>query len=251
MPAFGLLWLLSSVLSGCDRGPEPAATSSTATEPTQLRDGIGVRAGQDVTGQPGRSQAPASDSRPVIVAFGDSLTAGFGVAPESSYPAQLQQRLDESGYRVRILNAGVSGETSAGALRRVEWVLKARPRLVIVEFGGNDGLRGVDLAQTRENLDAMVARFKAAGVGVIVAGMKLPPNYGADYTERFVRMYGEVAAAHGATLMPFFLEGVAGLPSLNQADGIHPTEAGYRMIVENVLKVLQPQLDRAVVTGSP
>lgn len=256
------LCLVAALLSGmgmlaaCDRSPE--SSSSTPPHPAELtrpRDGIGVRSGVDVTGQPGRmsppmAQAPVVDERPVILAFGDSLTAGLGVSPEESYPAQLQRRMDEAGYRYRVMNAGVSGETTAGAMRRIEWALKSRPSIVIIEFGGNDGLRGLDLRQTRENLESIMRRFQQAGVTVVLAGMRLPPNYGQDYIDQFARLYADLAKASGVTFMPFFLEGVAGQPSLNQADGIHPTGAGYRIIADRLLKVLAPHLTVGATSGS-
>lgn len=184
------------------------------------------------------------DPRPRIVAFGDSLTAGLGVSADESYPAQLQRRLDELQYRYRVINAGVSGETTAGGLRRVSWVLKSRPELVILELGGNDGLRGLSLDQTRDNLDRIIQRLRQAGVKVVLAGMKLPPNYGKDYTAGFEAMYAALARKHRIPLIPFFLEGVAASATLNQADGIHPTKEGYRVIVEELLKTLIPLLDR-------
>ncbi|HSA65065.1 MAG TPA: arylesterase [Nitrospira sp.] len=187
--------------------------------------------------------AVADDDRPRIVAFGDSLTAGLGVAQEEAYPARLQRRLDERGLRYRVINAGVSGDTTAGGLRRVDWVLKSRPEFVILELGGNDGLRGLNLQQTKANLAEIVQRCQAASVKVILAGMKLPPNYGADYIKGFEAIYPALAKQYRLTLIPFFLEGVAGSTSLNQADGIHPTSEGYRIIADKVLKTLAPLLN--------
>ena len=187
--------------------------------------------------------AVADDDRPRIVAFGDSLTAGLGVAQEEAYPARLQRRLDERGLRYRFINAGVSGDTTAGGLRRVDWVLKSRPEFVILELGGNDGLRGLNLQQTKANLAEIVQRCQAASVKVILAGMKLPPNYGADYIKGFEAIYPALAKQYRLTLIPFFLEGVAGSTSLNQADGIHPTSEGYRIIADKVLKTLAPLLN--------
>ncbi len=186
--------------------------------------------------------ADAPERPPKIVAFGDSLTAGLGVAPEQTYPSQLQQRLDGSGYRVKVVNAGVSGETSAGGLRRVDWILKSDPSLVILELGGNDGLRGVDPDQTRGNLEQIIQRFQSADIPVVLAGMKLPPNYGEDFTRRFAAMYPDLARTYGLHYMPFFLEDVALNDHLTQADGIHPTGEGYRVIVDNLLPVLEPIL---------
>jgi acyl-CoA thioesterase-1 len=188
------------------------------------------------------SKAVADDDRPRIVAFGDSLTAGLGVPAEEAYPAQLQHRLDEQGIRYRVINAGVSGETTAGGLRRVEWVLKSRPHVVLLELGANDGLRGLNLEQTKTNLERIIQRCQEASVTVILAGMKLPPNYGADYTKGFEAIYPALAKQYGLTLIPFFLDGVAGSSTLNQADGIHPTREGYRIIADKVLEQIKPLL---------
>jgi acyl-CoA thioesterase-1 len=182
----------------------------------------------------------AGDTRPRIVAFGDSLTAGFGVGGDDAYPAQLQRQLDELDHHYRVVNAGVSGDTTAGGLRRVTWVLAGKPEIVILELGANDGLRGLSLEQTKSNLGSIIHQLQQAGVMVILAGMKLPPNYGQDYTKGFEAIYPALAKQYRIPLIPFFLEGVAGSPVLNQADGIHPTKAGYRIIVEQVLKTLAP-----------
>jgi acyl-CoA thioesterase-1 len=184
----------------------------------------------------------ASDTRPRIVAFGDSLTAGLGVQVGESYPAQLQRRLDDLKYPYRVINAGVSGDTTAGGLRRVPWILKNEPELVILELGANDGLRGLSVDQTKSNLRQIVTQLKEAGAAVVLAGMKLPPNYGEDYTTRFEAIYPALAQEYHLPLIPFFLEGVGGASSLNQADGIHPTKEGYEIVVEQVLKVLKAVL---------
>ena len=186
--------------------------------------------------------ADAVDNRPRIVAFGDSLTAGLGVATEDTYPARLQRRLDEQGLRYRVINAGVSGDTTAGGLRRVEWVLKSHPDMVILELGGNDGLRGLNVQETKANLEQIIQRCQEASVTVVLAGMKLPPNYGADYTKAFEAIYPALAKRYRVLLIPFFLDGVAGSASLNQADGIHPTSEGYRIITEKVLEQITPLL---------
>jgi acyl-CoA thioesterase-1 len=172
------------------------------------------------------------------------LTAGFGVSPNDSYPAQLQRGLDRAGYRYRVINAGVSGDTTTGGVRRVDWVLKSRPEIVIVELGANDGLRGLAIDQIRANLGRIIERLQGAGVTVLLAGMKLPPNYGADYTTRFAAMYDELARTYRVTYMPFFLKGVGARAALNQADGIHPTGEGYGVIVENLLPMLEPLLQK-------
>lgn len=189
------------------------------------------------------SVAVADDDRPRIVAFGDSLTAGLGVAAEEAYPARLQRRLDEQGLRYRVINAGVSGDTTAGGVRRVDWVLKSRPVLVILELGGNDGLRGLNLDETKANLERIIKRCQDASVTVILAGMKLPPNYGTEYTKGFEAIYPALAKQYRLTLIPFFLDGVAGSASLNQADGIHPTSEGYRIIADKVLETVKPLLN--------
>ena len=187
---------------------------------------------------------PGTAAERVIVAFGDSLTAGLGVTPEDSYPARLQARLRAEGYDYRVVNAGASGDTTAGGLRRVDWALKNGPDIVIVALGANDALRAQDLAGVRANLDAMVARFQKAGARVLVAGMEVPPNYGARYAADLRRLYADVARQRKAAFMPFLLDGVAGNPRLNQPDGIHPTAEGYRIVVEHLWPHLEPMLRR-------
>ena len=185
-----------------------------------------------------------ADDPPRIVAFGNSLTAGLGVAVQDAYPAQLQRLLDAKGLRYRVINAGVSGDTTAGGLRRVDWVLKSRPQIIILELGANDGLRGLSLQQTKTNLERIIQQCRGAQVTVVLAGMKLPPNYGVEYTNGFESIYPALAREYRLTLIPFFLEGVAGSSALNQADGIHPTSEGYRIIVEKIFKTVKPLLGR-------
>ncbi|MBF0191144.1 MAG: arylesterase [Magnetococcales bacterium] len=181
---------------------------------------------------------------PVILCLGDSLTAGFGVPPGADYPALLQRRLQEHGHPHRVVNAGLSGDTTAGALRRLEWSLRSKPTIAIVVLGANDGLRGLDLADMKHNLLAITTRLRQSGVSLLLlGGMRLPPNYGAGHDTRFQAIYPEVAAESAAVLIPFFLEGVAGKPGLNQSDGIHPTEAGYQVVLENVWRHLAPRLE--------
>lgn len=188
------------------------------------------------------AERPAAPS--TIVAFGDSLTAGFGVSVEDAYPARLERRLREQGYTYRVINAGVSGDTTAGGLRRVDWVLKNRPRIVILELGANDGLRGLPPTQTRDNLAQIIERLHAADVTVILAGMRVPPNYGDEYAAAFAAIFPELAARYGLSLIPFFLDGVAADPALNQGDGIHPTAEGYAVIVDRIWPVIRPLLKR-------
>jgi acyl-CoA thioesterase I len=185
---------------------------------------------------------PDHDPRPVIVAYGDSLTAGQGVRPDMNYPAKLQAKLDAAGYRYRVVNAGVSGDTSSQGLNRVQSVVALRPAIVIVEFGANDGLRGMPAETTAQNLAAIVSRLQSAGAKVVLAGMQIPPNYGPQYTSAFRRVFPDVAKKYKAALIPFFLDGVGGRQELNQDDGIHPTAEGYDVVVENVWKVLRPLL---------
>jgi acyl-CoA thioesterase-1 len=185
----------------------------------------------------------AASAEPVILCLGDSLTEGFGVAPEHSFPSLLERRLRAAGRpEARVINAGISGSTSASAAARLRWQLRAEPDLLILALGANDGLRGVDLSTTRRNLDEAIALASSAGVRVVLAGMKLPPNYGPAYTRGFESLFPELARQHGIPLIPFLLEGVAARPELNLADGIHPNARGYERVVENVLAVLLPLL---------
>jgi len=152
--------------------------------------------------------------------------------------------LDATGYAYRVVNAGVSGDTTAGGVRRVSWALKSKPTIVILELGANDGLRGLSLNETKANLERIIQQFQQASVTVVLAGMKLPPNYGQDYTNGFEALYQAIAKQYRLTLIPFFLDGVAVSSTLNQADGIHPTGEGYRLIVEKVFPTLKPLLER-------
>jgi acyl-CoA thioesterase I len=178
----------------------------------------------------------------VVVALGDSLTAGLGVAADEAFPARLQARLRAEGYDYRVVNAGVSGDTTAGGLRRVDWALRAHPDVVIVALGANDGLRGQSPQAIRANLEEIVERLQASGARVLLVGMRLPPNYGAEYTKEFEAVFPAVARRAKIALMPFLLDGVAADPRLNQADGIHPTAAGQQMIADRLWPYLRPLL---------
>jgi acyl-CoA thioesterase-1 len=180
--------------------------------------------------------------RPRIVALGDSLTAGLGLDPRDAYPALLQRRIDDAGFGYEVVNAGVSGETSAGGLRRIDWALEGDVRILIVALGGNDALRGLPVEQLQQNLSAIIERAQGRGIKVILAGMEAPPNFGAAYTAGFRQTYRDVASKHKATLVPFLLDGVAGLSNMNQPDGIHPTAAGARQVAENIWTALEPML---------
>ena len=196
-----------------------------------------------VVAMPGTADARAVEDR-VIVVLGDSLTAGLGVAADEAYPALVQARLRREGFAYRVVNAGVSGDTTAGGLRRLDWVLRSRPAIVIVALGANDGLRGLPVAAMRDNLVAIVTRLRGAGARVLLAGMRMPPNYGDAYTRAFAETFARVARQTGVALLPFLLDGVAGDPALNQPDGIHPNAAGQRVVAETVWRALRPLLER-------
>jgi len=187
--------------------------------------------------------AQAEEAPLTVLCLGDSLTEGFGLDPEQAYPAVLEQRLHAQGYRhVSVVNAGISGSTSASAVRRLKWQMRADPDVLILELGANDGLRGVPVEETRKNLAAAIALAKEKGARVLLAGMKMPPNYGPKYTRDFERVFVELGEGSGVKLIPFFLDGVAGVSRLNLPDGIHPTAEGYRIVVENLLPHLLPLL---------
>lgn len=179
-------------------------------------------------------------TRPRIVVLGDSLTAGLGLAPSQAYPALLQQRLAGSGLDYDVINAGVSGDTSAGGLARLDWALEGRVRILVVALGANDALRGLATDQLERNLAAIIERATARGIVVVLAGMEAPPNWGPEYTRAFHRVYPTLAARYHAPLVPFLLAGVAGIERLNQQDGIHPTAEGDRIIADTLWAVLEP-----------
>jgi acyl-CoA thioesterase-1 len=186
---------------------------------------------------------PAStDTRPVIVAFGDSLTAGYGADPGKSFPDFLQRDLNAAGLKWRVVNLGVSGNTTMDALSRLRHVLAQKPRITIVEFGGNDGLRGLPIETTRANLEQVVQALQGAGSKVLLAGMTLPPNYGPDYIKPFQQIYVDLATKDKLARIPFLLEGVATHPDLMQQDGIHPTAEGNEIVAKTVMQYLKPLL---------
>jgi acyl-CoA thioesterase-1 len=237
------LSLCGLALEGCETKENPDEISSQlAFGVEKQHDDRSQFSHQTVTPQQAGIHGP-QESWPRIVAFGDSLTAGYGLSSDESYPALLQERLIEANYHYKVINAGVSGDTTAGGLRRLDWVLKSRPTIVILELGGNDGLRGHPLDDTYANLEKIIQRLKAEGVAILLAGMKIPPNYGEAYTSEFSMMYEKLAKKYDVTLMPFFLEDVAARPTLTQADGIHPTAEGYQIIVANLLESLAPLLE--------
>ena len=191
------------------------------------------------------SPAPSvSADRPAVVFLGTSLTAGLGLEPEQAYPALIQRKIDSAGLEFRVVNAGVSGETSAGARRRVDWLLRQPVAVLVLETGANDGLRGLPPDSLRANIQAVFDEAKTISPlpKLLLVGMRLPPNYGREYTERFEAVYREIARENGAELVPFLLDGVGGVPRLNQADGIHPTAEGQQVMAETVWRVLEPLL---------
>jgi acyl-CoA thioesterase-1 len=179
-----------------------------------------------------------------IVFLGTSLTAGLGLDPEEAYPALVQRKIDSAGFKYTVVNAGESGESSAGAVRRIDWILRQTPAILVLETGANDGLRGQDPDSLRTNIQTIIDRVRqrSPSTRIILAGMEALPNLGADYTRRFHQVYPAVASANRIPLIPFLLEGVAGVDSLNQQDGIHPSEAGARIVADNVWKVLRKEL---------
>lgn len=180
-----------------------------------------------------------------IIAFGDSLIAGYGLPAADAFPARLERALRDAGYRVRIENAGVSGDTTAGGRARLAWVLADRPDALLLCLGANDALRGIDPALTRSNLDAMLTTLAQRDIPVLFAGMKAPRNLGQDYAQAFDRLYPALAEAHDVVFHPFFLEGVATVPALNQGDGIHPNAEGVAVIVDSILPAVERLIARA------
>ena len=224
----GLVALVCLLAAGC-RG-EPAKPPSEASK---------AAAAATIPADP-----DAPPARPRIVAFGDSLTVGLGLLEQEAYPALLQQKIDEAGYEFEVVNAGVSGDTSAGGLRRLDWALQGDVRVLIVSFGGNDGLRGLPIGQMKENLSQIIDKARERDVIVILAGMEAPPNFGQEYATQFRQAFREVALAKRALFIPFLLNNVAGKPELNQADGIHPNQQGTQIVADTVWSVLQPLLDQ-------
>jgi acyl-CoA thioesterase I len=215
-----------SGLSGCDRaGEEPRAASVAAANGAE---------------------------RPAVVFLGTSLTAGYGLEPEEAYPALLQKRIDSAGLNYRVVNAGVSGETSAGARRRIDWLLREPVRVLVIETGANDGLRGLSADSLRANIQAMLDRARALKPAprLVLVGMRIPPNYGQAYSRQFETIYPELAKANGAELVPFLLQDVGGVAALNQPDGVHPTAQGQRRMAETVWRVLEPVLREAEKAGT-
>lgn len=215
-----MITVMLFLLSGCGGDKEPAGSGQAPSAPA------------------------AAAVEGVIVAVGDSLTAGYGLSEEAAYPALLERRLRDAGYPFKVINAGISGETSSGTRSRIDWIMTLTPDIVILETGANDGLRGIDPALTRENVDAIVAELNRRGVVVVLAGMKMVKNMGPAFTVAFEEIYPAVARTRNVILVPFFLEGVAGDQTLNQSDGIHPTAKGYEKVVDVVLPYAIEAIER-------
>lgn len=218
--------------------------------------GRGDRSDAGESRQPGESRAAAATedrsappARPKIVALGDSLTAGYGLVESQSYPAVLQELIDRGGYEYDVVNAGVSGDTSAGGLRRLDWTLDGHVRVLIVALGANDGLRGLSVDEMKQNLTTIIRRAREQNVVVILAGMEAPPNYGQEYAAAFRQAFRDVAQQERVLFVPFLLDKVAGQSALNQSDGIHPNERGARAVADTVWRVLRPLLDQLAATS--
>ena len=206
-------------------------------------DGAPARAGTTAREYPPGEASPRAAERPRIVILGDSLTAGLGLPTDEAYPARLQDRIDRGGWAVEVVAAAVSGDTTAGGVRRLAWALEGDVRLLIVALGGNDALRGLPVEQMRDNLVAIVDEAARRGVHVLLAGMEAPPNFGPGYASNFRTVFRDLAASRELTYVPFLLEGVAGMPELNQADGIHPNAEGAERVAAHLWVALEPLLD--------
>ena len=222
-------------LAACERAPAPAPIPAATPKPAE------APASPLPPASP-RSASSQSQEAPVVLFLGDSLTAGFGLSLEQSYPSLLQKRLEAEGYPHRVVNAGVSGDTSAGGVARLDWLLRQRVDVMVVALGGNDGLRGQSTEALERNLGQIIERVQGRGIQVLLAGMRMPANYGADYTQRFAAVYPRLAKQYRVALLPFLLEGVAADPRLNQGDGIHPNALGAQKVADTVWNSLKPLL---------
>ena len=198
----------------------------------------------NTTQQAPAARSPKVSARPRIVVLGDSLTAGLGLPVEEAYPSLLQQRVDASGFNYEVVNAGVSGDTSAGGLSRLDWALEGDVRVLIVALGGNDALRALPADELKQNLSRIIERAQARHIDVVLAGMEAPPNFGRDYIVTFHQVYPSLASHYHVAFLPFLLDGVAGDVALNQRDGIHPTAQGARIVADNVWTALKPILEQ-------
>ena len=233
---FGWRWAATVAIAACLSACGQASAPGAQAEP---------RLATDRTPGPVRS---FETDAPRLVVLGDSLTAGLGLEPTEAYPARLQERLDAAGRHVQVVNAGVSGDTTAGGLRRLDWALGGGADVLIVALGGNDGLRGLPVDQMKQNLSQIISTAKALGVEVLLAGMEAPPNFGEVYTAAFRDVFSQLAHEHDVALIPFLLEGVAGVPDLNQSDGIHPNADGASRVADHVWPAVE-QLVRRLAIG--
>jgi len=225
-------WLLAAA---CSQPAPPASESARAP--------VDVAASSDRATAASAAPAARTAARPRIVFLGDSLTAGLGLAPDQSVPSLVQRRLEAESYDYEVVNAGVSGDTSAGGLSRLDWSLEGDVRVLVVELGANDGLRGISVASMKQNLAEIITRAKARGITVLLTGMEALPNYGMAYTSEFRQAFRDLAEEHDVAFVPFFLEGVAGDPALNQRDLIHPNPEGAQVIERTIWASLEPLLE--------
>jgi acyl-CoA thioesterase-1 len=232
-----ILAALATSLTGCRAdNPTIPAEQPTSTSP--------IPAAEAPASAPQPSQPTTNDKRPLIVCFGDSLTAGYGAELGKSYPDYLQADLDAKGYHYRVVNEGISGNTTKDGIERVDTIVAMKPAVVVVEFGGNDGLRGFRIEDSRANLDKIVATLKASGIKVVLAGITLPPDYGPDYIKQFNETYTLIAKKYSVPLLPFLLKGVFGVDGMMQRDNTHATAEGNKVVANNVLPLVLPLLKK-------
>ena len=226
------LFVCLLLVAACSRGPSASQSASPSTGAPQPAPA------------PPPAATPGDSGRPKIVVLGDSLTAGLGLAESQAYPALLQQKLNADGYGWDVVNAGISGDTSAAGLQRFDWALgQGDVRILILELGANDGLRGLPVEEMKKNLAAIITQAQQRRIAVLLAGMEAPPNFGPEYTVSFRQAYRDLAKKHNVTLLPFLLDNVAGNAALNQSDGIHPNKEGARIIAENMYPKLRTMVD--------
>ena len=237
---------LAIAISGCQQQPDTKTADNTQNNNPAVNTTMAEPQTPEST-QSNESTNSAEQQAPLtILALGDSLTEGLGVDNDANYPAQLEARLKEMGYKdVKVINSGLSGETSTGLVNRLDWVLQTKPDITILTIGANDAIRGIDVATVEANIRTAIKRLQDGGSEVILGGMQIYDNLGADYVESFAAIYPRVAKDMNVTLIPFFLDGVGGDPKLNQADAIHPTREGYTIIVnDNISPILQPEIEK-------
>lgn len=239
---------MAAALAGCDSARSNAISDAAEVHAAAKVPGSAQPTGPSAAMAAERTPKAAADDspdpRPVIACFGDSLTAGLGISPENSYPADLQRMLDEDGYHYHVVNEGVSGDTTKDGLERISRVLDKKPRIVVLEFGGNDGLRGLPVSVAEKNLAAMIAQLQRNRAKVALAGISLPPQYGGDYISQFDAMYPTLAKQFHVPLLPFLLKDVWGVEGDIQPDGVHPTAQGAKQVAANVEQLIQPMLKK-------